>query len=124
MPYLSETFSSRFEAELAVEFLAEHEIEARVSASDAGGSIPSMQVISAVRIDVSEEDSAPAELLVRGWRSSEESSPKPLSRSERLQSWLGGALILVLLGVVLFSIFRSTPTTEPVDVPIQAQSPW
>ncbi len=125
MPYLSETFTSRFEADMAAEYLAEHEIEARVCASDGGGSIPAMQPTMGVRLEVSDEEFAAAELLVRGWRSSEESSIVPLSRSERLQSWLVGIVLVIVLAALLTYLARNIgSTTERPEVPIQAQTPF
>ena len=125
MPYLSETFSSRFEADMAAEYLTEYEIDARVCASDGGGSIPAMQPTMGVRLEVSDEDFAAAELLVRGWCSSEETSIVPLSRSERLQSWFVGIILVIILATLLTYLARNVgSTTERPEVPIQAQTPF
>lgn len=125
MPYLPEIFSSRFEADMAAEYLAEHEIDSRVSASDGGGSIPAMQPTMGVRLEVSDENFVAAELLVRGWRSDGEIAAVPLSRSERLQSWLVGVVLVILLVALLTYLGRNVgSTTERPEVPIQAQTPF
>ena len=58
MPHLSQRFAFRFEADLAAEFLEEHEIETFVSASDAGGAIPALQTSDGVRLEVATDDLA------------------------------------------------------------------
>jgi len=124
MPYLSESFASRFEADLAAEVLAENEIAAHVSASDAGGSVPALQPTLGVRLEVSEEDLSRAESIVTDWRDSEGAYPPPLSTGQKVQSWIGMGLFVAFLVILFVSVLRSTPTGDQPQVPPQAQSPW
>jgi hypothetical protein len=105
MPHLSQKFASRFEADLAAEFLEEHEIETFVSASDAGGAIPALQTSDGVRLEVATDDLARAEELVREWRSERDTPLAPLSSRQKIQSWLTGGLLLLILAWILGSIF-------------------
>lgn len=124
MPFLSDRFAYRFEADLAAEYLAEQEIEARVSASDAGGAVPALQPTIGVRLEVAAEDLDRAGELIREWRSSGDSAVAPLSRDERLQSWIGGALLLLLLVGSILYLMNSPSTNESPEIPIQAQAPY
>ena len=128
MPHLSQKFVFRFEAELAVEFLAEHEIAAYVSASDAGGSIPALQTTDGVRLHVADRDIVRAEELIRAWRSDDGSTPAPLSAREKAQSWLMGGAVLLTLVWILGSIFWSAEyrleRADKMELPIQARNPW
>ena len=105
MPHLSQKFASRFEADLAAEFLEEHEIETFVSASDAGGAIPALQTSDGVRLEVTTDDLARAEELVREWRSERDPPLAPLSGRQTIQSWLTGGLLLLVLAWILGSMF-------------------
>jgi hypothetical protein len=124
MPFLSETFSYRFEADLAAEFLAENDISARVSASDAGGSVPALQPTLGVRLEVADIDFAEAERLVSEWRGSETADLLPLSTGQKLQGWFVIASILAVL--LAFFVFArgSTPPVDQPEIPFHPQTPW
>lgn len=107
MPYLPISYSSREEADLTVQILREEGINTWVSASDAGGLIPSMQSIAGVRIEVSGDDFDRAAAISAEMASPETAPRKPLSTRDRIQGWGIGILIVAAVGWVIFNYARS-----------------
>ncbi len=115
MPYLAEVFSSRIEAELAAQILAEEGIPSRVASSDAGGAIPSMQALAGVRLEVANEDADRAEELISETFPAGASVLEPLSRRERIQSWAAGiGLLLFVIVLVVYGAQNGAPSGTPV----------
>ena len=126
MPYLSPQFSSRAEANLALQVLELEGIAARVAASDAGGVIPSMQGVAGVRLEVAAEDANRAESLLSDFVRNPGAQNSELSASERLKSRLALILILALLAIIGWNALRQVSGHESGQVrprPDQ-QIPW
>ncbi|MEZ4279992.1 MAG: DUF2007 domain-containing protein [Myxococcota bacterium] len=126
MPYLSPQFSSRAEANLALQILEVEGITARISASDAGGAIPSMQAIAAVRVEVAAEDVERAESLISDFVGHPRGRMSELSASERNKSRLALAIFLALLAIICWNALRQTDNQGAgrIDVRPDQQIPW
>lgn len=127
MPYLSSRFASRVEADLAVGVLSDNGIDSWVTASDAGGTVPSMQPIGGVRLEVAESDLERAEVILEETELGKPLPSAPLSVRERTQSWVVGIFLLLVLGWMLWGLSRGAPFAArqgPVDTPPQAELPF
>lgn len=124
VPYLSPTFTSRPEAELAAQMLSAEGVAAQVDAADAGGAIPSMQSVRGVRLRVSVEDLNRAEEILRESGFGNDKAVPKLTDRERIQSWIGGiafALFVVLLVAYLATNIGGSP---PPETPPQHEIPY
>ncbi len=127
MPYLSTRYLSREEAALAAQFLKDEGIEAWVSAADAGGTLPSMQSVVGVRIEVSDEDLERASSLTQDGLPDEAVPRQSLSRRDRVQSWAVAILLVLVIGWVIFNYAQSLSggaTDGPEPIPPQHDLPF
>lgn len=127
MPYLAPEFASRAEAEIAAAVLSEEGIETWVAASDAGGSVPSMQAVGGVRVRVSDDDYERAAALLNELGLAARRDLPPLSSRDRLQSWLVGLLLLFVLLWMVWTFTRgalSRPSEPRPALPPQHAQPF
>lgn len=127
MPYLPTRYLSREEASLAAQLLKEEGIEAWVSAADAGGTLPSMQSIVGVRLEVSDEDLERATSLTHNELSEEATPREPLSRRDQVQSWVMALLLVLAIGWFIFNYAQSLSdgaTGDPEPIPPQHELPF
>jgi len=80
------TFSSRFEAELAAEYLVELGIPATVSTDDARGTIPTLQFAEGTAVEVAPEDLEQARQILRDYVPQGPVTKTSLSTRQRIQS--------------------------------------
>ena len=79
------TFSSRLEADLAAEHLANQGIAAAVSSDDAGGMLPSLQSAAGASVEVAPADLERARELLRDYRPPEVTTKPSLPAARRIQ---------------------------------------
>lgn len=97
-PVVVARFASRVEAELARSLLAEHGIDARVIADDAGGLHPELSIVTGgVGLLVTAQDAELSRVLLHDDTGVHEDESRPLARRRRRAAWVVAIAVVVVL---------------------------
>ncbi len=101
------TYSAGYEADLACQYLASHEIESIVDSADVGGQFPVMQGVEGVSVRVLPSDLDRASELLRELDLGSSDSSQPISTLQRVQGIVTGVLLSLLLLAFVFYVAKS-----------------